>query len=226
MSPSSLRLLSLGPGGPGVGRIGGGTFSPPRGSGGRKTPTPSFSRRISPDRGRWGSSEEKPQDVQRPSFEHTQRSKEGAKNDAPPNEHRRPSGRRLGRASGAACFTRRLGKASYRRPVRDSGAAVSNRRTGGAVSSRPVGGAVSNRPVVGKEKRHPPLHLAMGAAALRRPDSRPTMKRGVGMSTPSHPYRPRYRNQVPGDRVWTRINAIAADALWRNPGSQNLWLKP
>ena len=33
-----------------------GDFQSPRGSGGRKTPTPSFSRRISPDRGRWGSS--------------------------------------------------------------------------------------------------------------------------------------------------------------------------
>ena len=65
LSPSSPRLPSLGPGGVGVGRIGGGTFSPPvrvgvgkppllrkhgapgggtfqspRGSGGRKTPTP------------------------------------------------------------------------------------------------------------------------------------------------------------------------------------------
>ncbi len=40
LPPSSPRLLSLGPGGAGVGRIGGGTFSPPRGSGGRKTPTP------------------------------------------------------------------------------------------------------------------------------------------------------------------------------------------
>ena len=39
LSPSSPRLLSLGSGGAGVARIGGGTFSP-RGSGGRKTPTP------------------------------------------------------------------------------------------------------------------------------------------------------------------------------------------
>ncbi len=44
LSPSSLRLLSLGPGGDGVGRIGGGTFQSPRGSGGRKTPTPLIQR--------------------------------------------------------------------------------------------------------------------------------------------------------------------------------------
>ena len=38
MSPSSLRLLSLGSGGVGVGRIGGGTFSPPVGVGVGKPP--------------------------------------------------------------------------------------------------------------------------------------------------------------------------------------------
>ncbi len=38
MSPSSPRLLSLGPGGAGVGRIGGGTFSPPVGVGVGKPP--------------------------------------------------------------------------------------------------------------------------------------------------------------------------------------------
>ena len=73
-------------------------------------------------------SKAKSQDVEPPSFEYTQRSKEGAKNDAPPNEHRlstrrpgraserRPSGRRLGPASGAASFRRRLGSASFRAP--------------------------------------------------------------------------------------------------------------
>ncbi len=77
-----------------------GDFQSPRGSGGRKTPTPfhaGFCRT-----GAGGGAPKKSPKTSSRRFEHSQRSKEGAKNDAPPNEHRRPSGRRLGTASGAA----------------------------------------------------------------------------------------------------------------------------
>ena len=48
-------------------------------------------------------SDAKCRDVEPPTFEYTQRSKEGAKNDAPPNEQR-PLGRRLGKASRSGVF--------------------------------------------------------------------------------------------------------------------------
>ena len=114
LSPSSPRLPSLVSGGAGVRRIGGGTFSPPVGVGVGKPPLLFTQDFAGP--GPVGELRRKDPRRPPPSFEYTQRSKEGAKNDAPPNEHRRPSGHRPGRASGAACFTRRLGRASFRAP--------------------------------------------------------------------------------------------------------------